>query len=90
VSLLKWPRVLGQSRTASDFQTNAVSLLTPFKRRKCQSVDVRSRIRGHQSLHTRGKILHCDISENNIIIGDDSRLRNKFKGILIDLDLAKR
>jgi RIO-like serine/threonine protein kinase len=89
VSLLKWPRVLEQSRTASDFQTNAVSLLTPFKRR-CQSVDVRSRIRGHQYLYTRGKILHCDISENNIIVSDDSRLRNKLKGILIDLNLAKR
>jgi serine/threonine protein kinase len=35
-----------------------------------------------------GKILHRDISENNIIISDRDKA-DGFSGILIDLDLAK-
>ncbi|KAI9779875.1 MAG: hypothetical protein M1816_003322 [Peltula sp. TS41687] len=46
----------------------------------------RDAIRAHKSLYEKGKILHRDISENNIIITEDNR---DYKGILIDLDLAK-
>ncbi|TWU74225.1 hypothetical protein ED733_003515 [Metarhizium rileyi] len=45
-------------------------------------------IKVHQSLYTDGKILHRDISENNIII-TNPRNADGFKGMLIDLDLAK-
>ncbi|KAL6860864.1 hypothetical protein J3F83DRAFT_304069 [Trichoderma novae-zelandiae] len=45
-------------------------------------------IKVHRSLYLDGKILHCDISENNIIITDPEN-SDGFKGMLIDLDLAK-
>ncbi|KAL7928030.1 serine/threonine-protein kinase Sgk2 [Trichoderma chlorosporum] len=45
-------------------------------------------IKVHRSLNLDGKILHRDISENNIII-TDSKKADGFKGMLIDLDLAK-
>jgi serine/threonine protein kinase len=49
---------------------------------------LRDAIAGHRSLLEDGKILHGDISENNIIItehiGDEG-----LRGRLIDLDLAK-
>lgn len=45
-------------------------------------------IKAHQSLLSKGKILHRDISENNIIITDPAKA-NGFSGMLIDLDLAK-
>ncbi|KHO00536.1 serine/threonine-protein kinase Sgk2 [Metarhizium album ARSEF 1941] len=45
-------------------------------------------IKVHRSLYTDGKILHRDISENNIIITDPENA-DGFKGMLIDLDLAK-
>ncbi|RYO95254.1 hypothetical protein DL766_002067 [Monosporascus sp. MC13-8B] len=48
----------------------------------------RDAIKSHQSLYTKGKILHRDISSNNIII-TDPETANGFKGMLIDLDLAK-
>ncbi|OJD19014.1 hypothetical protein ACJ73_08673 [Blastomyces percursus] len=49
---------------------------------------LRDAIRAHCSLYTKGKILHRDISENNIII-TDPKLADGYSGMLIDLDLAK-
>ncbi|OAA35271.1 serine/threonine-protein kinase Sgk2 [Metarhizium rileyi] len=49
---------------------------------------LRDAIRAHRSLYIKGGILHGDISSNNIII-PSSRNANSFKGMLIDLDLAK-
>ena len=48
----------------------------------------RDAIKAHQSLYVKGKILHRDISSNNIII-TNPETANGFKGMLIDLDLAK-
>ena len=45
-------------------------------------------IKVHESLLVKGKILHRDISENNIIITDPNKA-DGFRGMLIDLDLAK-
>ncbi|KAL7963196.1 serine/threonine-protein kinase Sgk2 [Trichoderma compactum] len=44
-------------------------------------------IKAHQSLYITGNILHRDISSNNIIT--NPKVANGFKGMLIDLDLAK-
>ena len=49
---------------------------------------MRDAIKAHQSLYTIGDILHRDISSNNILI-TEPKLADGFKGILIDLDLAK-
>jgi Fungal protein kinase len=49
---------------------------------------LRDAIAGHRSLLENGKIIHWDISENNIIITDHTTGGDS-KGILIDLDLAK-
>jgi hypothetical protein len=49
---------------------------------------LRDAIRGHKSLLEDGKILHLDISENNIII-TKAAAEGDPKGMLIDLDLAK-
>ena len=49
---------------------------------------LRDAIKGHRSLYINRGILHRDISENNIIITDPIRT-NGFRGILIDLNLAK-
>ncbi|KAL8673853.1 MAG: hypothetical protein Q9168_001718 [Polycauliona sp. 1 TL-2023] len=49
---------------------------------------LRDAIRAHRSLYTKGKILHRDISENNIIITDPKEA-DGFTGMLIDVDLAK-
>ncbi|KAM3066403.1 hypothetical protein ACMFMG_012093 [Clarireedia jacksonii] len=49
---------------------------------------LRDAIRGHKSLLEDGKILHRDISENNIII-TELPAEGDPKGRLIDLDLAK-
>lgn len=48
---------------------------------------LRDAMKAHQSLYSKGDILHRDISENNIIITDPKR--DSFSGMLIDLDLAK-
>ena len=48
----------------------------------------RDAIKAHRSLYEEGRILHRDISENNIIIIDNQDEMG-FKGMLIDLDLAK-
>jgi len=45
-------------------------------------------IKAHRSLYTTGNILHCDVSSNNIII-TKPETADGFKGMLIDLDLAK-
>jgi len=45
-------------------------------------------IKAHRSLYLVGNILHRDISENNIIMTDPEKA-DGFKGMLIDLDLAK-
>ncbi|KAI6777566.1 uncharacterized protein J7T54_002968 [Emericellopsis cladophorae] len=45
-------------------------------------------IKAHQSLYVTGNILHRDISSNNIII-TKPEMAAGFKGMLIDLDLAK-
>ena len=49
---------------------------------------LRDAIKAHRSLYTAGKILHRDISENNIIITDPKEA-DGFTGMLIDEDLAK-
>lgn len=49
---------------------------------------LRDAIRAHQSLFGVGQILHRDISSNNIIITEPGN-QDGFKGMLIDLDLAK-
>ncbi|KAF3768495.1 hypothetical protein M406DRAFT_71496 [Cryphonectria parasitica EP155] len=50
---------------------------------------LRDTIKAHQSLYLTSKILHRDISENNIII-TDSYHANRFTRMLINLDLAKQ
>jgi serine/threonine protein kinase len=45
-------------------------------------------MRSNQSLYVQGNILHRDISSNNILITDPGTA-DGFKGMLIDLDLAK-
>ncbi|KAI4196202.1 MAG: hypothetical protein LQ350_006695 [Teloschistes chrysophthalmus] len=49
---------------------------------------LRDAIKAHRSLYTKGKILHRDISENNMIITDPKEA-DGFTGMLIDQDLAK-
>ncbi|KAH7633172.1 serine/threonine-protein kinase Sgk2 [Sordaria sp. MPI-SDFR-AT-0083] len=49
---------------------------------------MRDAIKAHQSLFVTGNILHRDISPNNIII-TDPETADGFKGMLIDLDMAK-
>jgi len=49
---------------------------------------LRDAIKAHRSLYINGKILHRDISENNIIITDPKEA-DGFTGMLIDEDLAK-
>ncbi|KAK7414093.1 hypothetical protein QQX98_007036 [Neonectria punicea] len=49
---------------------------------------MRDAIKAHQSLYTTGNILHRDISPNNIIITRPTTA-DGFKGMLIDLDMAK-
>lgn len=49
---------------------------------------MRDAIKAHQSLYETGNILHRDISSNNIII-TNPEAADGFKGMLIDLDLAK-
>ncbi|OJD28445.1 hypothetical protein ACJ73_00161 [Blastomyces percursus] len=57
-----------------------------FENRVLRSL--RDAIRAHRSLYTKGKILHRDISENNIII-TNPKIADGYSGMLIDLDLAK-
>ena len=48
----------------------------------------RDAIKAHWSLYVKGEILHRDISSNNIII-TNPETAGGFRGMLIDLDLAK-
>ena len=50
---------------------------------------LRDAIKAHKSLYAKGKILHRDISKNNIII-TNSKKADDFKSMLIDEDLAKK
>ena len=49
----------------------------------------RDAIKAHRSLFLDGKILHRDISENNIIVTDPEEA-DGFSGMLIDMDLATK
>ncbi|KJZ68167.1 hypothetical protein HIM_12435 [Hirsutella minnesotensis 3608] len=62
--------------------------ISDFKTIKKLLESMRDAIRAHQSLYVTGNILHRDISSNNIIIAD-AKEPGAFKGMLIDLDLAK-
>ncbi len=48
---------------------------------------LRDAVKAHRSLLGKAKILHRDISENNIIV-TDPEMADGFTGMLIDLDLA--
>ncbi|KAL7899215.1 serine/threonine-protein kinase Sgk2 [Trichoderma sp. SZMC 28014] len=63
-------------------------VISDFKTIKELLESMRDAIKAHQSLYTTGNILHRDISPNNIIITDPEKA-DGFKGMLIDLDLAK-
>ena len=49
---------------------------------------LRDAVKAHKSLYMKGKILHRDISENNIIITDPKEA-NGFRGMLIDAEYGK-
>lgn len=61
--------------------------ITEFQSIKELLTALRDAVKGHRSLFEKAKILHRDISENNIIITDPKRA-DGFTGMLIDLDLA--
>lgn len=48
----------------------------------------RDAMQGHRSLYQQGKILHQDVSIDNIIIITDAAAKGDPKGIMIDLDVA--
>lgn len=50
---------------------------------------LRDAVKTYKSLYMKGKILHRNISKNNIII-TDSKEANDFTGMLIDADLSKK
>ncbi|KAI0838871.1 serine/threonine-protein kinase Sgk2 [Hypoxylon sp. FL0890] len=63
-------------------------VISEFKTAKELLESMRDAIKAHQSLYVTGNILHRDISSNNIII-TEPETADGFKGMLIDLDLAK-
>ncbi|KAI0904635.1 serine/threonine-protein kinase Sgk2 [Ustulina deusta] len=63
-------------------------VISDFKTTRELLESMRDAIKAHQSLYTTGNILHRDISSNNIII-TEPETADGFKGMLIDLDLAK-
>ncbi|RWA06396.1 hypothetical protein EKO27_g8714 [Xylaria grammica] len=63
-------------------------VISDFKTTEELLESLRDAIKAHQSLYMTGNILHRDISSNNIII-TEPETANGFKGMLIDLDLAK-
>jgi serine/threonine protein kinase len=62
--------------------------INKFKRVREFLETYRDSIKVHRSLYYDGKILHRDISENNIIVTDAEGERD-LRGMLIDLDLGK-
>ncbi|KAL7920949.1 serine/threonine-protein kinase Sgk2 [Trichoderma austrokoningii] len=65
----------------------ASRVISDFKTVKELLESMRDAIKAHQSLYVTGNILHRDISSNIIIT--DPATADGFKGMLIDLDLAK-
>ncbi|CAH0054794.1 unnamed protein product [Clonostachys solani] len=63
-------------------------VISDFKSVRELLESMRDAIRAHQSLYKTGNILHRDISSNNIIITEPDTA-DGFRGMLIDLDLAK-
>ncbi|KAI1422804.1 serine/threonine-protein kinase Sgk2 [Xylaria sp. FL1777] len=63
-------------------------VISDFKTTEELLESMRDAIKAHQSLYMTGNILHRDISSNNIII-TEPKTADGFKGMLIDLDLAK-
>ncbi|GAW21703.1 hypothetical protein ANO14919_112270 [Xylariales sp. No.14919] len=63
-------------------------IISNFKTTEDLLESMRDAIKAHQSLYITGNILHRNISSNNIIITKPETADN-FKGMLIDLDLAK-
>jgi serine/threonine protein kinase len=63
-------------------------VISEFRTIKELLESLRDAIKAHQSLYIAGNILHRDISSNNIIITKPETAEG-FKGMLIDLDLAK-
>ncbi|KAK2599067.1 hypothetical protein QQS21_005473 [Conoideocrella luteorostrata] len=61
--------------------------LSTFRTREELLQALRDAIKGHRSLLQNARILHRDVSEDNIVIVDDAS-ENSPKGILIDLDSA--
>ncbi|KAL1890270.1 hypothetical protein Cpir12675_005463 [Ceratocystis pirilliformis] len=66
----------------------AGSVIGEFRTIKELLESERDAIKTHRSLYVSGKILHRDISPNNIIITNPETV-NGFKGMLTDLDLAE-
>jgi serine/threonine protein kinase len=71
-------------RAIHDFDRNVPSL--PAIKELLEALH--DAIKAHRSLYLVDNILHRDISENNIIMTDPEKA-DGFKGMLIDLDLAK-
>ncbi|KAI0407390.1 serine/threonine-protein kinase Sgk2 [Xylaria palmicola] len=63
-------------------------LISNFRTSKELLESMRDAIKAHQSLYEDGEILHRDISPNNVII-TDPEIADGWKGMLIDLDMAK-
>ncbi|KAF4506884.1 hypothetical protein G6O67_006921 [Ophiocordyceps sinensis] len=63
-------------------------VISAFQTTKELLESLQDAIKAHQSLYMTGEILHRDISSNNIII-TNPETADGFKGMLIDLDLAK-
>ncbi|KAK1249762.1 hypothetical protein MKX08_009765 [Trichoderma sp. CBMAI-0020] len=66
----------------------ASRVINGFKTIKELLKSMRDAIKAHQSLYITGNIHHRDISSNDIIITNPTTA-DGFKGLLIDLDLAK-
>ncbi|KAI0185376.1 serine/threonine-protein kinase Sgk2 [Xylaria flabelliformis] len=64
-------------------------IISDFKSLKELLGALHDAIKAHRYLLLVGGILHRDISPNNIIITDPAETEEKFRGMLIDLDLAK-
>lgn len=63
-------------------------VISEYKTTKELLEAMRDAILAHKSLYMTGNVLHRDISSNNIII-TNADIADGFKGMLIDLDLAK-